>query len=365
MHAAATTGMVLSLLVLVLVAVPLGSPGAATTTVPPGATSGSRTFGTMTNISYTSSVDGFPLSYEEVLPAHFRGNVNHSLLVYLHGAGSSSAIVRGGSGNGLTGSYLSNVTLAGRTLNELLVNASSFGFIVIAPSPRSAQGFYTNSTCLGPEEQDTVDAIHHEETIRHIQGVYALGDSMGSIAALSLAGHRHGLLLGVAITGTITDAFEEFAYHPSPGSSLVAPTCGREPSATNVTAQRTFAYLSVVRFDPNNFSGVRLWVAAGSLDRDTPNNASRWPFEMANDTFLNSSCLVASTYGEPTNCTEPFSTLHLVNATAFVYRFFYEPTATHLIAQLDPKDMFDFFGSRLGGGCLETTFPPTVLGACP
>lgn len=352
-------------MVLALVAVPFAAPGAGAAVVHARPANAGRSSGTMTNVSYTSSVDGFPLSYEEVLPLHFHRNSTYPLLVYLHGAGSSSAVVRGGSGNGLTGGYLTNRSLEGVTLNELLANASAFGFIVIAPSPRSAQGFYTNSTCLGPEEQDTVDAIHHEESLRHIQGVFLLGDSMGSIAALSLAGHRRGLVQGVAITGTITDAFEEFAYHPSTGSSLVAPTCGKSPSATNVTAQRTFAYLSVVRFDPQNFSGIRLWVAAGSRDRDSPNNASIWPFEMANYTFLNSSCLVASTFGEPANCTDPFATLHGVNATAYLYRFFYEPTATHLIAQLDPKDMFDFFASKLGGGCFETTFPPSALRACP
>lgn len=351
--------------ILALLSVPLGLPGAAAAVVPPPATLPTHPYGTLSNVTYTSSVDRFPLSYEEVLPLHFKHSSTYPLLVYLHGAGSSNAVVRGGSGNGLSGSYLSTTTSAGKTLNALLANASTFGFLVIAPSPRSAQGFYTNSTCLGPEEQDTVDAIHHEESLRHVHDVYLLGDNMGSLAALSIAGHRTGLVQGIALTATITDAFEEFAYKPSPGSSLVAPTCGKWPSATNATSQRTFAYLSVGRFDPKNFSGIRLWVAAGSLDKDAPNNASVWPFEMANYTFLNSTCLVAHAFGEPANCTDPFATLHATSPSAFVYRFFYEPSAGHSVSQLDPLDMFEFFESKVGNGCFETSFPPSTLLTCP
>ncbi|MCI4335583.1 MAG: hypothetical protein L3K17_00070 [Thermoplasmata archaeon] len=351
-------------LVTVACLLPALAPNALATPPTPPASSATTATPPMTNISYHASSDGFPLSYEEVLPAHFLTNHSYPLLVYLHGAGKVSNWTRGGSPNGLAG-FLTNSTLSGLTLEELLANASAFGYIVIAPAPRSAEGFYTNSTCGGPEEQDTVDAIVHEERLHHIHSVYLMGDSMGSLGALALAGHRPGLIQGIALTGTITDAFEEFAYRPSKTSSLLSLTCGTPPSTKNLTAERIFAYLSVGRLAPKNFSGIRIWASAGALDRDSPNNVSIWPFEMVNFTLLNSSCLVASLYGEPANCTDPFALLHAANATAFGYRFLYEAHGTHLIAQLDPWDMFEYFGSKVKGGCFVSTFPPTIVKTCP
>lgn len=349
-----------------LVVMPVSTPGASAR-APSGPGVSDRTLRgpfPMTNVSYRSSVDGFPLSYEEVLPAHFHSNTTYPLLVYLHGAGSSGAVVRGGSGNGLIG-FVSAATLEGQALIDLLANASKFGFIVIAPSPRSAQGFYVNSTCTGPEEQDTVDAIVHEEASRHIGAVYLLGYSMGSLGALSIAGHRPGLVSGIALTGTITDAYEELAYHATPSTSLVTPTCGEWPSAKNVTAQRTFSYLSVARFHPENFSGIRIWVAAGGMDIYAPNNLSLWPFQEANDTFLTSSCLVVRAFAEPANCTDPFAALSSAHPTHFIDRVFYEPDGLHEVAELDSADMFEFFGGTVGSACIETTFPPSTFSACP
>lgn len=349
-----------------LVVVPIVPPVAGAGTVP--ATSAAahpvRSPFAMTNVTYRSSVDRFPLSYEEVLPAHYRSSSSYPMLVYLHGAGSSASVVRGGSGNGLVG-FVTSTTQEGEALIHLLANASKFGFIVIAPSPRSAQGFYVNSTCTGPEEQDTVDAIHHEESLRPISGVYLLGYSMGSLGALSLAGHRPGLVSGIALTGTITDAFEELAYHSAPSASLVTPTCGAWPSSTNATAQRTFAYLSVARFHPGNFSGIRIWAAAGAMDIFAPNNASLWPFEEANFTFLTSSCLTVKAFAEPANCTDPFAALSKAHPTSYVDRVFYEPDGLHEVAELDPTDMFQFFEGTVGSACIETTFPPSTFSACP
>src|SRR5262249_36590537 len=162
----------------------------------------------------------------------------------------------------------------------------------------------TNSTCGGPGEQDTMDAIHVEELRRHVGGVYLYGDSMGSLGALAFAAHRPGVVSGGATTGEVTEALEPRPYRATPTgdrASLACLTCGILPSPKNATAIRVYEYVSVVRFVPTNLSGVKIWVASGAKDFDAPNNASIWPFLQVNDTFLTSTCRVASRLGEPAN----------------------------------------------------------------
>src|SRR5580658_7837529 len=106
-----------------------------------------------TNISYTSSVDGFRLSYLEWLPAGYTASQSYPLAVFLHGIHSSNGFIEGGAGGINDISY------------SLTSNASSAGFILISLNTRLLDGFYINSPCGGPEEQDVLDAIAHEESL--------------------------------------------------------------------------------------------------------------------------------------------------------------------------------------------------------
>lgn len=354
---------VLVVLVLTLPPTPLAppSPGGSGT---PFAPAKAPVYGTVNNITYNASTDGWPLSYGEILPAGYNASRSYPLLVYLHGKGQSTAWFRGGSNNGLSG-YQTLGGITGITLRGIVSNASSFGFILIAPSPRSEAGFYVNSPCGGPQAQDTLDAISHEESLRHVSSVYLLGFSMGSLGAISLAGHNPGVFAGIAVSGTMTDAFQELAYRPTGNTGLLNLTCGVTPSATNSTAAALFQYMSVMRYDPQNFSGLRMWVATGGLDISAVNNASRWPYEQANNTFLNSTCFVSPSYGQPANCTRPFETLRAGHPNLYAYRFVYEPKGTHLLSEFDPHDLMEYLLDKETGGCFDSSFPPSTFTPCP
>ena len=350
--------------VVILAAPPVPAPAVvgrgSSTTFAPARTA---VYGTVTNITYNASTDGWPLSYGEILPSNYNASLSYPLLVYLHGKGQSSSWFQGGSNNGLTG-YQTAGGITGITLRGIVSNASANGFILMAPSPRSEDGFYLNSPCGGPQAQDTLDAIAHEQSVRHIGKVYLLGFSMGSLGAVSLAGHHPGMFAGIAVSGVITDAFEEDAYRITGNTGLLGLTCNVAPSPTNASAAAFYLYNSVMRFVPTNFSGLRMWVSAGGLDISAVNNASRWPYEQVNNTFLNSTCLVVSALGEPTNCTRPFSMLHAVLPSSYPYRFVYEPLGTHLLSQFDPHDLMIYLLGKETGGCFDSSFPPSTFRAC-
>jgi pimeloyl-ACP methyl ester carboxylesterase len=320
---------------------------------------------TVYNVSYTSSVDGFPLSYAEILPAGYTSAHSWPLLVYMHGEGTSSAWVRGGAGNGLTNAIKQN-TEQGLALRAMAANASADGFIIIAPSPRSAEGFYTNSPCGGPEQQDTMDAILHEEALRNVSSIYLLGFSMGSLAALSFAGHYPGLVKGVAVAGSVTDAFQETNYHPKQTDGLNTLVCGHLPSTGNATSIALYSYLSVLRFDPENFSGIKIWMSAGGKDTNAPDNPAIYKnYLQANDTMLTYTCSIAKPMNEPANCTQPFANLTAAQPSNYSSRFVYEALGEHLLDQFDMGDVFGYWLGTLGSGCYDANFPPTNLIACP
>jgi len=319
----------------------------------------------LVNISYNASSDGFPLSYIEQLPKNYNPSHAAPLLVYLHGKSQSSTWVPGGSGNGLTG-VINTKDLTGVTLRGVLQNASALGFIVVSPSPRSSSGFYTNSTCGGPQEQDVMDVITSESQRHTIAGVYMLGFSMGAIGAIAFAGHRPGVVQGIALTGTITDVFQDLAYHPSGRTGLASLDCGRWPSSTNTTALQIFSYLSVLRFHPQNFSGVKIWFAAGGRDITATDNASYWPYYYQfNNTLYNSTCNVIASMAEPSNCSLPLQSLENLTPSAYSFRSLWEPVGNHNIGELAVGDMFRYFLGRVGPGCFTSTFPPRTLVACP
>ena len=55
-----------------------------------------------------------------------------------------------------------------------------------------------------------------------------------------------------------------------------------------------FQNMSPLRFDPQAFAGIPLYMTAGGLDDRAPNNVSIWPQWMnANNTVVNATCQYA------------------------------------------------------------------------
>jgi pimeloyl-ACP methyl ester carboxylesterase len=304
------------------------------------------------NLSYTSTVDGFLLSYLEWLPAGFTASRSYPLAVVLHGVGSNSTWQPGGVGGQI------DVT------GSLVANASLDGFILMGLNTRTSDGFYVNSPCGGPQEQDVLDAIAHEKSVRSVSASYLIGFSMGSLGSFSIAGHHPGLIAGLATAGSITDIYETIAYNSVSGSDphgLYDAMCGGRPGPSAPTVDRTWTYLSVLRFEPRNFSGIPLFVASGGLDTRAPNNFAAWAYANVNNTFVNSSCVVATALGEPPNCTTPFSVLSAQSPSEYRWLDLYEARAPHSPEQLPGDAVFGFFLDRIQGGFYVSTYPGAEL----
>ena len=326
---------------------------------------------TYTVLPYVSSVDGWNLSYEEFLPAGFSGHGMYPLVVYLHGMQPTGAKwVDGGVPSDIV-TLLNLTNGAGIAMRGLVQNASLNGYIMIAPNTRTGDGFYQNSPCGGPQEQDILDAISHEFKGRHISSVYLIGFSMGSDGALILAGHHRGLFAAIALAGTATDRFAGFAYRIQAqaqgqawaNQSLFAETtgtCGNGPGQGNATTNAIYAYGSVARLNPQNFSGIPIWLAAGGADTRVPTDFSIFPFSQVNNTWVNSTCLTFP--GEPTNCTTTFWSLRNATPNLFKFRYIYEFSAPHSPGQFDPADIFAWFaGKKASGFYTSSTVPPVKL----
>lgn len=324
-----------------------------------------------TVVPYASSVDGWNLSYEEFLPAGFSPHATYPLVVYLHGMQpTGSKWVSGGVVSDLI-PFLNSTTSAGTTLQGLVANASADGYLFIAPNTRTGDGFYQNTPCGGPQEQDILDAIAHEVKGRHVSSIYLIGFSMGADGAFILAGHHPRLFTSIAVAGTPTDRFAGYAYRIQAQAqgqawanlSLFAETtgtCGHGPGHGNLTTNEVYAYGSIARLDPQNFSGIPIWVAAGGIDGRVPTNFNIFAYSQVNNTFVNSTCLVFP--GEPRNCTTTFWSLHNATPSQFRFRYVYEPLALHTPAQLDPVDIFAWFaGNRAWGFYTSATVPPVKL----
>jgi pimeloyl-ACP methyl ester carboxylesterase len=304
------------------------------------------------NISYDSSVDGYSLSYLEWLPSGYSSSASYPLAVFLHGVGTTTAWIPGGSGG------IVDMT------QSLVSNASTYRFILIAINTRSPEGFYFNSPCGGPQQQDVLDAITHESSLRHISSVYLIGFSMGSLGALTLAGHYPGMFAGVATAGTITDMFQTYAYNTATSSApagLGFDECGAEPSPTEPSIDRVWAYLSPLRFEPQNFSGIPLFVTGGGLDTRAPNNFARWDYANVNNTFINSTCAVVASMGEPANCTVTIPSLAAKDPSQYRWLDLYEPQAPHSSYQLPGAAVFAFFLDQQAGGYYVSTYPGNAL----
>jgi pimeloyl-ACP methyl ester carboxylesterase len=292
---------------------------------------------TITTVYYHSSVDNFLLSYYETIPNSTRSNSSHYYLlaVELHGLTGSPAIVSGGTGAGVY-----SVTAQAATQD---------GFILIDVNTRTGSGWYVNSNYTGPQEQDILDAIAHEQTLRHISGVYLFGTSMGSIGTLSIGLDHPKLFKGLGLVAGFTDFFEMYDYWVQNFSTyapeMLYSTGGLSPNAS-AYARSIFLHLSPLRFHPQRLAGLRLYMANGAQDALSTNNLSQWPFMQANNTILNRTCLVATNMAEPPSCTLPVATLEALHPGRYHYRFIYEPNGPHSYFLLNASDMFAYF---LGG----------------
>jgi hypothetical protein len=304
------------------------------------------------NISYASSLDAWPLSYLEWLPASYSAAASYPLAVFFHGIHSSNGFIRGGAGG------LTDIS------DALTQNASSNGFILISLNTRTLDGFYINSPCGGSQEQDALDAIAHESALRHVSAVYLIGFSMGSAGVLFLAGHHPGMFAGIATAGTISDIYETTAYNIATGAEslgLFNDECGDGPSPANRSIDAVWTSLSVLRFAPQNFSGTALFVTGGGDDLRAPNNFDRWNFANVNNTFVNSTCNVVTSMGEPAGCTVTIPTLSVQDPPAYRWLDLYEPYAPHSAQQLPGAAVFSFFLGQQAGGYFVSTYPGDVL----
>ena len=300
-------------------------------------------------------MDGFPLSFLEWLPANFSTQTPAPLVIYLHGMGGNATPIPGGGG--------ATTVPAG-----LVANASAFGAILMSLNTRTQSGFYANTPCGGPQEQDVLDAIALERAHRAVSGVYLVGFSMGTSGAFSIAGHHPGLIRGIGVAAPITDLFQQLAYAISVHSvplGLIQDYCNQLPSGHNVTAVRLTQYLSVARFHPENFSRVLMYVTGGGLDQAVPTNFAYWPYSQVNSSFVNSSCRVVPGLGEAMNCTTPFWTLFLNGAPGISFRYVYEPTGIHSALQLNGRDLFGYLFGNTPRGFATADFPPTSVHRLP
>jgi pimeloyl-ACP methyl ester carboxylesterase len=335
-------------------------------------------------VTYNSSVDGFPLSYEEWVPAGSAGTgMHHHLLVYLHGQQDTSGNWFPG---GLPSSFVTylNATVATADVNvarAIVANASLNHVLLIAVNSRSGAGFFVNSPCGGPQEQDVLDAIAHEESIRSVNPlqVYLVGPSMGATGVLSLAGNHPGMFAGVASIASGPDMFEGLAWRQFEATQpthtpwangsingLSQLECGVLPSPTaNATVIGLYTYLSVARFMPQTLAHVRVYVTGAGLDMRVPNNGSIWNYMQVNNSWVNSSCVVATADGEPANCTTTFATLHAQHPNLFLYRYVYEARGVHGLGQLSAADMFAFWRGTVPTGDYVSSYPPNVISPAP
>ncbi|HYK92917.1 MAG TPA: PKD domain-containing protein [Thermoplasmata archaeon] len=339
-----------------LVGLPLGGvahppalPGAiGASVVPPAAPSRGYQV-----IDYNSSVDGANLSYLEWLPAGYNSTKSYPLVVFLHGLGYD--------GNEL-------LVLSGGV--AAIQNASAYQFLLISINTRTLSGFYVNSPYSGPQEQDVLDAISHEETLRHVNTtqVYMFGSSMGTIGSYSIAAHHPGLLRGIGAVAECPETFMAVYYHFIIGyqDSYLTTTNGLLPNQSAQSFAETY-YLDPVRYYPQNFSNVLLYAVQGGNDNRCPNNPHLFGYQQSNNTYLNSTCLIVKSWGQPANCQTPFANLSSAYPGQYLWRFDFEPTGQHTLNDLAPADMFQFWLGRLPTGlyCGTPGDPPFSCSDAP
>lgn len=324
-------------------ALPAGRPAGSTPTNGTADTS-------FQTIQYTSSVDGKTLSYAVWNPPGFTPSGSYTFLLFLHGVESTNEC--------------SNVpSYAGG--DSMIDAANAAGWIVGSLCTRVTDGWYVNSPATGPEETDVLDAIAHEKNVTHVTSVYLVGMSMGSNGALSIATNHPSLFAGVGAVAACPDMFEESSYYES-AHGVLPPGFGEVIGGTTPPAPGTVGYgieyhISAFRFYPQNLSNVKIYAVAGGDDRTCVNNGAFWPWLQANDTLISSSCQVASTTFEPTQCSTPIAQLAAGSPGQYDCRYVYEPNSPHTFDQLDGTDLIDFFEGTVGSG----TYTAATEGGTP
>lgn len=301
-------------------------------------------------IFYSSSVDGFNLSYYETLPAGYNQSRTYPLAVELHGLDNLQVTP-------LSGGYLYP------PVATTAAAASANGFILIDLNTRTGAGWYVDSPYTGPQQQDVLDAITHERGLRHIGSVDLFGTSMGSIGALSIALHHPSQFAGVGGVASFTDYYQFFAWSEAINDSalvtaMLLPTGGAYPNGSAL-ARGIFNELSPLRFHPQNASHLRVYLANGgqdSLSTDSP----FWPYQQGNDTILDRSCFVSAALYEPANCTQPLTVLHDLDPANYSYRYIFEPNGPHSYYLLNATDMFRFFLGEAPNGTYDGTYPVPI-----
>jgi hypothetical protein len=302
----------------------------------------------VTNVTFVSTVDAWPLSYLEALPAGYSNGTGASLVVFLPGLGGSTANVSGGTG-------------ATTWSAAFQANASTFGFIALSVNTRSAAGYYTNTPCGGPQATDIVDAIASEKRRQHVTATYLVGFSGGSAAALALtANHELGTISGIATAGTITDMSQVLDFLGTSSSRYnqwVTNECGHAPNSSNHRSAGDLLNLSAFRYHPENLSGVRLFLAAGGADTNAPSNYSEWAYSNLNSTTRLASCQATTDFGLPANCTKPLVNLTRTQPWAAAY----ELKSGHQESQLPYQSVFNFWIGKRTDGFYTGTSPPVTL----
>lgn len=328
--------------------------GQATGAPRPSGAAGTVPSFVVNRVYYTSTFDGLNLSYSEILPTNYSANRTYPLAVELHGLtlGQSTPMI---------GGYVTPV------VNTTAAAAAANGIILIILNTRTGDGWFVNSPYTGPQQQDVLDAITHERAVRSIGSVYVFGESMGAIGALSVALHDRTAFAGVGAIAGASDQFmlldwaQSVLHDSSLVSAILAPTNGSWPNATSA-ARSIFDWLSVLRFDPDNASGLRVYVASGAADTVATNNPELWPYEQANSTLLDVTCWSALAVGEPGNCTRPLAALAALDPTGFAFRYLFEPNGPHEYTLLNATDMFRFFLGQVPTGTYWGSWPaPTPV----
>jgi len=313
--------------------------------LPPGTPTRSYALST---VSYSSSVDGFSLSYSEMLPAGYVSSQSYPLAVELHGISSTETTP-------MSGGYPT------ATPTTTLDAASAAGLILLFPNTRTGVGFYTDSPYTGPQAQDILDAIAHEQGRRLISATYLYGFSMGAMGAMSIGLAHPTMFAGLGAIATFSDLYEttyfQYTHNQSGLPNLLVDVAGGQLPNGSAFSRHVFDDLSQLRFHPERTSGLRVYLASGGDDSAATNNPNFWPYEQGNDSVLQTTCLTIAAYDEASNCTRPLAVLHALDPANFTYRYVFEPNGPHDYALLNATDLFRYFLGGAPAGTYYGLFP--------
>lgn len=133
--------------------------------------------GTMTDVTFVASCDGSEQRYVRVLPADFRANAPHDVLIVLHGHGADRW------------QFVNDPRDECRAARDA---AARHGMIYISPDYRASTSW------MGPQaEADLLDVIAEARKQYKVGRIFLCGASMGGASALTFAVLHPELLAGV------------------------------------------------------------------------------------------------------------------------------------------------------------------------